>query len=202
LVGSIPTPVFPATDRSSAHRCWDAGDEHGNPSHLPDWPKPIGGVFTRDQGIDGDFLHSHPSARPLLTELADITDGSVTHPQPQEENSKMTFSYYAISLQPSRMIANEVAPDEAALLLDAGHAILLAAPVDLVRVALRHHRPVTIFSRDDVRRSARTGKPSASRSSRSTGRSAKSHVAHSFNESAELDPACRRGSSVRSTALV
>jgi hypothetical protein len=114
----------------------------------------------------------------------------------------MTLNYYAITLLPSRMIANEVAPDEAALLLDAGHTILLAAPVDLVRVALRHHRPVAIFSRDEIRRPARSGKPSPLRSSRATGRSARSRVAHTFEQTADLDPACPRGSSVGSLALV
>jgi hypothetical protein len=114
----------------------------------------------------------------------------------------MTLNYYAITLLPSRMIANEVAPDEAALLLDAGHTILLAAPVDLVRVALRHHRPVVIYSREDIRRLVRTGKRTPLRSSRATGRSAESPVAHTFDQTADLNPACRRGSSVRSTALV
>jgi hypothetical protein len=115
---------------------------------------------------------------------------------------EMTLNYYVITLQPARMIANEVAPHEAAHVLDAGHTILLAAPVDLVRVALRHHRPVAIYSREEIRRLARTGEPSVSRSPRVTGRSAKSHVARTLNQSADLDPACRRGSSVRRPALV
>ena len=44
----------------------------------------------------------------------------------------MTLNYYAISLEISRMVANEVDSDEAAILLEAGHSILSAAPVDLV----------------------------------------------------------------------
>ena len=46
---------------------------------------------------------------------------------------KMTIQFYAISLQPARVVATEVDPAEAAVLLDAGHSVLLAAPTDLVR---------------------------------------------------------------------
>ena len=60
---------------------------------------------------------------------------------------------------------------------------------------------MTIFSRHDIRRLARTGELSVSRSPCAIGRGAKSHVAPALNQSADLDPACRRGSSVRRPAL-
>ena len=72
----------------------------------------------------------------------------------------MSLSYYAVSIQADRLFAVQVEPDEVAVLLDAGHLVQLARPVDLVRVAVRHNTTLAVFSRDDVLRShGRTGRP-------------------------------------------
>ena len=71
----------------------------------------------------------------------------------------MTLNYYAISFEPTRMVANEIQAKEAAVLLDAGHSILLGTPVDLVRVALRQHKSLKIFARSDVLRASRPRPP-------------------------------------------
>lgn len=76
---------------------------------------------------------------------------------------KMTIQFYAISLQPARVVATEVDPAEAAVLLDAGHSVLLAAPTDLVRLALRYSKPLTIFSREDVLYRFRIPSPATTR---------------------------------------
>jgi len=68
------------------------------------------------------------------------TDGALT----------MTTEFYAISIQPNRVVATEVDPAEVAVLFDAAHSVLLAAPVDLVRLALRLGKPLKIFNREDV----------------------------------------------------
>lgn len=107
----------------------------------------------------------------------------------------MALSYYAISLETSRMVANEVDSDEAAILLEAGHSILLAAPVDLVRVALRHRKPLKIFSREDVVRSSRP------RSRPRSARGAKSRPAHSVAEAGK-GPACSTAPWLHSRVLV
>lgn len=65
----------------------------------------------------------------------------------------MSLSYYAVSIQGDRLFAIQVEPDEVAVLLDAGHLVQLARPVDLVRVAVRHNTMLTVFTRDDVLRS-------------------------------------------------
>jgi hypothetical protein len=70
-------------------------------------------------------------------------------------SQKMSIQFYAISIQPARVVATEVDPAEAAVLLDAAHSVLLAAPTDLVRVALHYNKPLTIFSREDVLRRCR-----------------------------------------------
>ena len=62
----------------------------------------------------------------------------------------MTIAFYAISIQPTRVVATEVEPAEAAVLFDAAHSILLATPTDLVRLALHYRKPLTIFSREEV----------------------------------------------------
>jgi hypothetical protein len=62
----------------------------------------------------------------------------------------MTIAFYAISIQPTRVVATEVEPAEAAVLFDAAHSILLATPTDLVRLAVQYRKPLTIFSREDV----------------------------------------------------
>jgi hypothetical protein len=80
----------------------------------------------------------------------------------------MTLNYYAISFEPTRMVANEIQAKEAAVLLDAGHSILLGTPVDLVRVALRQHKSLKIFARSDVLRASR---PRPSRQSAASARS-------------------------------
>ncbi len=67
----------------------------------------------------------------------------------------MSLSYYAVSIQADRLFANEVEPDEVAVLLEAGHSVLLARPVDLVRVAVRHKKALTVFTREEVLRSHR-----------------------------------------------
>ena len=63
----------------------------------------------------------------------------------------MYLDFYAISIQPTRLVATELEPADAAVLFDAAHSILLAAPTDLVRLALRYRKPLKIFSREDVR---------------------------------------------------
>jgi hypothetical protein len=107
----------------------------------------------------------------------------------------MVLSYYAISLETSRMVANEVDSDEAAILLEAGHSILLAAPVDLVRVALRHQKPLKIFSREDVVRSSRP------RSRPRSARGAKSRPASAVAKVRE-EPACSTAPWLRRRVLV
>ena len=77
----------------------------------------------------------------------------------------MTLNYYAISFEPTRMVANEIQAKEAAVLLDAGHSILLGTPVDMVRVALRHHKSLKIFARSDVLRASRPRPPRRSAAS-------------------------------------
>jgi len=75
----------------------------------------------------------------------------------------MTIRFYAISIQPARVVATEVNPAEAAVLLDAAHSVLLATPTDLVRVALRYSKPLTICSREDVVRRCRVPSPAIAR---------------------------------------
>ena len=107
----------------------------------------------------------------------------------------MTLSYYAISLQTSRIVANEVDSDEAALLLDAGHSILLAAPVDVVRAAILHQKPLKILSREDVVRSSRP------RSRPRSARGAKSRLASAVAKVRE-EPVCSTAPWLRRRVLV
>jgi hypothetical protein len=96
----------------------------------------------------------------------------------------MTLNYYAISFEPTRMVANEIQAKEAAVLLDAGHSILLGTPVDLVRVALRHHKSLNIFARSDVLRASRP------RPSRRSAAGARSKSAVSARGSSDPDAVC------------
>jgi hypothetical protein len=63
----------------------------------------------------------------------------------------MNVSLYAISLPPGRLVATELEDAAAAVLFDAGQSILLATLLDLVRLALRENRSLTVFTRDETR---------------------------------------------------
>ena len=60
----------------------------------------------------------------------------------------MQANFYVISLPPGRLVATEIDSAEAAVALDAGETLLLARPLELVRVALLHDRLLTICLRD------------------------------------------------------
>lgn len=60
----------------------------------------------------------------------------------------MQSNFYVISLPPGRLVATEIDSAQAAVALDAGETLLLARPIELVRVALLHDRLLTICLRD------------------------------------------------------
>ena len=92
-------------------------------------------------------------ARTLLTVVCVEMTATLGSPIEQGRKvSEMTLNYYAITLQPNYLVANEVEAEEAAILLEAAHSILLGTPVDLVRVALRHKRALKVFTREDLSR--------------------------------------------------
>lgn len=80
----------------------------------------------------------------------------------------MKTRFYAVRFQATRFIATEVEPDEAAALLDAGRNILLADPNDLLRVALRHHKTLSVDSRDAARSASQVGAAALAASPRGT----------------------------------
>jgi hypothetical protein len=62
----------------------------------------------------------------------------------------MQPNFYVISLPPGRLVATEIDSAEAAVALDAGETLLLARPLELVRVALLHNRLLTIGVRNQA----------------------------------------------------
>ena len=60
----------------------------------------------------------------------------------------MQPNFYVISLERDRLVATEIDCDEAAVALDAGQTLLLARPLDLVRVAVRHRVSLTAYGRE------------------------------------------------------
>ena len=60
----------------------------------------------------------------------------------------MQANFYVIGLPPGRLVATEIDSAEAAVALDAGETLLLARPLELVRVALLRNRLLTICVRE------------------------------------------------------
>ena len=104
-------------------------------------------------------VDNFPGEAPLLVRAArnlQYAFPSIVYHSPARKELRipnMSLAYFAVSIQAERMFANEVESDEVAVLLEAGHSVLLARPVDLVRVAVRHKKALTVFSRDEVLRS-------------------------------------------------
>jgi hypothetical protein len=58
----------------------------------------------------------------------------------------VSTSLYVVQIQDDRILAAEVPEETAAALFDAGHSILLADEQDLIRVARRHNKTLSVLS--------------------------------------------------------
>jgi hypothetical protein len=63
----------------------------------------------------------------------------------------VTLHFYAIRVEERRLVAAEIDPPAAAVLLDAAHPLLLGTAEDLAKVAQRLRRPLVTIARSEPR---------------------------------------------------